>query len=252
MTSDCQRLLEQLDAPSVSPELAEHLARCPDCRAVREAYREVEAPTREASAPLPTALAESVREAARAEVAQHPRARSWRVEAGRLAALCVAGGLAMALPIAWMQGHSFTARNALLSVLPLVVGGLGSYVGLAPGKHRLRQGLLAVAAMAAAVIALAGAPGVPLRSPGCALLESLAAILPVGLGIRALRESAFNATSAALVAASTSAVGVVAVQLSCPEVGRSHQLVFHLVPWLLVALAAWLGRRVARSESYAP
>jgi hypothetical protein len=255
VTPACQRLLEQLEAPSVPPELSAHVDGCRDCRAVWEAYHAVpasEGTASTSSSPVSVALSDAVRGAARTELEARPRARSWRVEAGILAGLGVGFALGMALAVARLLSHSVTRENVLLSVLPLALGAVGTYFGLAPGRHLLRKVLLAVAGVAALAIGLAGLPGVPLRAPGCAFIEILAALLPVALGVRALRHSAFNVASAALVGVSTAAIGLVVVQLSCPEPGRSHLVAFHLVPWALVALVAWWVRRGARTESYAP
>lgn len=251
MTPTCERVLEQLPHGPLAPELERHLQGCAHCRASKEAFEllgNVRSPQQ-----APPGLAPSLR----AELAAAPRARPWWWEAlGAVMVLLVtAFGILFAVGVRSPGGMPLMGWFTAACLLLLIA--LGGFSAFSPRGERLRQLAVALATVAAIAV-VAGATGEGAERPfwkaGLPCLGTeLGATLPLmALLTWMLTRSAPNALKALAAGLAGGAAGVFALHLHCPVSTVSHLLVFHALPWLVLAGVAVAVRRWVSSRSYAP
>jgi hypothetical protein len=240
----CPRLPEAFGGLA-SPDYDAHLETCAECREARQAYMLVGRASVPPGAPgrMDAALA-----AAQDELKRHPVARPWWV-AG-VALLAVDAGLAVALPV-WMGMRSdIQAWVSAVLWWGLAVGGtLGALV---PGNTWSRWAALGTGALALAVTFSGATASGTVGANTCAQLELFVSVLPVVVTLAALMQLAFDPLRAAVAGAAAAAVGVGVLCVHCPNTALMHISVFHLAPWLAVAVLAAAARRALPSRSLAP
>ncbi|MFZ5468082.1 MAG: hypothetical protein ACOZIN_01485 [Myxococcota bacterium] len=194
------------------------------------------------------------------ELARHPVPESpWRrarVLGGAQALMVVAAaGFAWAHPPLHVFGSAL--GNAMeLSLLLLLAAG-GPLAAVLPGMRGLRTALL-VAAGLALVLPLAmhngvGAEG-PLFASGapCAALLLGFSVVPAVAVVWSVKAFAFQPLRVLVGAASSGAAGQLALALHCPTETAPHLSLFHLLPWVVVALVVTAVRSRVKSETYVP
>lgn len=228
-----------------SDGLRAHAGGCEDCRALLEAFAD----------DGPEALPPGLDGSARAELAAHPIARPWWVGALGLAAAWL--GILFALV------HPWTGRVLAPAYGPV---GLALAVGLvaaffAAGLFALspRRGLAVFgalvgvgAALGALLAAGQGGGGWFSGTGDCPALEVVSSALPLAVAVLLLRRFAFSWPRALAGAAAAGGVGVVLLQLACPNATVGHVVSAHLVPWAVTCAVAVGVRWRLRSASFAP
>lgn len=195
--------------------------------------------------------------AARAELAAHPRARRWWVDALVVLGFNALLGLAAALSMSWsdQQHHSVFTKYAV-GIAWFVVMSVGSVLWLKPGPVRTRWSVV-IAFAAAAVLTLFGASGVDsgngfMSGMWCAMTECVIAAVPVTLVlVLSLR---FAASRLHLVAGSLAAGSgaALALHFHCSNGTVLHLLVWHLLPTLVLAAIAVGVRALLRPRTFVP
>lgn len=239
----CARL-DELLSPGPSAAALAHAKGCAECGPARAAWDAM------SGSAETSALVTRLRDAARAELEAHPKARRWWVDALGLLALnaAVAGG-ALSMMTVREVGPGGWAIVALLGVLM----GAGSWAAVRPGAGLLRLAMIAIA-LAAAVWAAVDGSGVggPFASGvGCAVTEAALSLVPMAAALFAMSRFAFDGTRALVGGLSVGATGVLVLHLHCVDGTAEHLLAFHAVPWALVAVAALMIRRKLPSRSFA-
>ncbi len=196
-------------------------------------------------------------QAARAELAAHPRARRWWADAVVLLGFNALLGLAAAVSMSWseQQHHSQLSKYAA-GLAWFMVLSVGSVWWLKPGPARARWSVV-VGFAAAAVVTLLGASGVDGGQPfmtgmWCAMTECFIAVLPVTLVlVLSLR---FSASRLHLVAGSLAAASgaALALHFHCSNGTVLHLLVWHLLPAVVLAAIAVGVRAVLRPRAFVP
>jgi hypothetical protein len=199
---------------------------------------------------------EAIRLAAQAELAKTPRARPWWVDALLLVALNVGVGVALVLlfPNRGEQHRSELLRwLGAAALLAIALG--GAIAAVRPGAQALRVAMLAVVASAVAVLLLgaSGASQPALWGGGaCGLFETVASVIPVVATTVVLSRFAADAWRTVVGGLAAGTGGLLGLHFTCPIGTLSHIMPFHLVPWLLVCLAALGLRHFVRSATFAP
>jgi hypothetical protein len=105
-----------------------------------------------------------------------------------------------------------------------------------------------------AVLAGSGAtPGYGFWSgASCALTECLVSVVPMAAAAVLLTRFSFDLGRALLGGAAAGAGGMLALHLHCPNGTMSHLLVFHVLPWFLLAFVLAGVRMALPSKSAAP
>jgi hypothetical protein len=199
---------------------------------------------------------EQARQAALAELARTPKARPWWVDALGLAVVNVGVGLAL---LALFPSHSEQHASALWRVVTaaalVTVAGLGAVAAVRPEALSLRWSALVMAGVSAAGT-LVGASGVGAKGvwggAACTVFEVLSAVVPLALATWALSRFAADPLRAAVAGLAASAGGLLALHFTCPIGTLQHLGVFHLVPWLFIALVSLGIRRLVGSATWAP
>jgi hypothetical protein len=206
------------------------------------------------SSPSDDALAR-VRIAALAELRRAPVATSWRRQAGLVVAIwvainIVAGGATLVAALA--TGRDVIARAPLLAAL-LAVAAVGGVASLAPRTRpwTFFAGLAAVLTMAALV--LSRGSGVPSSTPEwvCSVSHIGVGLLPLAVGLSALRQSAWTWRRAFTTGLAAGTAGAFLGELACHQ-GARHVLVHHLGAWVLVTIACVAISRRLRPRTFAP
>jgi hypothetical protein len=89
-------------------------------------------------------------------------------------------------------------------------------------------------------------------SGDCPAVEVLSSVLPLAVAVLLLRRSAFSWSRAVAGVAAAGGVGVVLLELSCPNATVGHVVSAHLFPWAVTCALALGVRRRLRSASFAP
>jgi len=198
---------------------------------------------------------EAIRLAAQVELARHPAVRPWWVDAGALLGINLLFGagsmLLLTTPVDGFGPLRWGVAGALLAVCAL-----GSFAAVRPGWRAARLVLLGLAGLTMALVLIAATgfdPGRPfLGGMGCGLWEGMASVVPVIAAMVVLSRFAPDPLRTVVGGLAAGAGGLLALHLHCPNGMLSHLIVFHLVPWVLVSLAALGLRRLVRSASWAP
>jgi len=255
MTRDCARVLELLPDP-LPRELAEHVRGCPHCTAAVESLSLLRrgAPPAGGSVGLPPPPMDPLllREAVSAG-----KARPWWIEAAlaMVLLLATAGGAVAALGMRQQQGHPLMGWTTAVVLLLLIA--VGTWSALAPRARRLRWvsvGLAALAAVLIVVGATGEGAGRPFWHAGLPCLATeLGATLPLlAVLLWLLTRSAPGTLKVVAGALSGGAAGIFALHLHCPVSTVSHLIVFHLLPWAVLAAVALWARRWLGTRSWAP
>jgi hypothetical protein len=198
---------------------------------------------------------EAIRLAAQAELARHPAVRPWWLDAATLLGINLLFGAGSMLLLTTSVGGFGLLRWGAAGSL-LAVCALGSFAAVRPGWRTARLGLLALAGLTMALVLIAATgfdPGRPfLGGIGCGLWEAMASVVPVIAAMVVLSRFAPDPLRTVVGGLAAGAGGLLALHLHCPNGMLSHLIVFHLVPWVLVTLAALGLRRLFRSASWAP
>ena len=189
----------------------------------------------------------------KAELAQ-PR-RSWRPDAFKLVAASwlMALGLTSVLLITGNTPPELVLSR-LATVAPLLVlGALGGYFAVAPGGLRTRWALVTASVMAMLGLVLVRGAGHVSAQPEwvCTLSHLSLGAGPLVVAMLALRRTAPDVLRSVVAGLAIGTVGAIAGEVGC-EQGWQHVLVFHLVPWATLTVAAVLISRRMKRWSYAP
>ena len=241
-----QRLVQHLAAGALDSEDAAHASRCPACAAL------LPAGAAEADAPVDAGLLAALQREASRPV------RAW----WRWPALLALANLALAAAAV----HVLEPWNAEASTSPVwlflgasvVLLGLttaGALLALAP-RRRWPEAALALAGLSAAGVLLA-ADGRAANArfwdgATCLVTVVLLALLPLSAGLLLLVRVAYSPLRALAVGLLSAGVGLLVLQFHCTDGARPHLLVFHLLPWAVLGVAAVLLRRLLSTWSYAP
>jgi hypothetical protein len=251
MTPECQKVLDQLGTP-LSGELLAHAQACPECQEVQRAYELLRSHRAVPSGDVPPL---GVPERVASELRKRPRVYRWwwgPVLLGAAYSLLVVAGL-LAVGTSSELPMSLRMLGVGLGVASLI----GFIVAVAPRSRQARivlfsvLGVLLVSILWAAPTTYDGddfwAEGIP-----CMLVEVFTSLIPIGLGIWLLTRTAFHPIRSLLVPFCAATAGLVVLCFHCSNGLSAHLLVFHLLPWLVLSVVAWLVRARAPSYSYAP
>lgn len=195
--------------------------------------------------------------AAREELAAHPKARAWWVDALVVLALNLAMGLGAVAATSWStQQHASPLLRTVVVASWLVLMVLGSVSWLRPGGH-LGRWLVSASFIGASLLTVLGAsgfdPGQPfLRGISCAVVECSLAVLPLSASLALSTRFAASGWHLFTAGLSSAAGGALALHLHCANGTLSHLVAFHLLPALVLGGLAVLARRVLRPRSFAP
>jgi len=200
---------------------------------------------------------EAIRRAAQAELGRTPRVRAWWVDALTLVGVNALCGLGWSAFFSLhLEQHTGPLVRAVGAAGLVLVALLGALAAVRPGGRPLRVVLVGLAAATALVLVGAASghdPGIPfLGGAGCGVSELVASVLPLGASVWVLTRFAPDLLRTLVAGLAAGAGGLVTLHLHCPNGTLSHLLVFHLAPWVLVALAAVGLRRVLPSATWAP
>lgn len=250
MTTGCQRVDEVLcDAPT--EQALTHAKTCEVCGPARAAWN---AMTGEAA---PSASLEKIREASRAELRSHPRARKWWVDSLILLAinLGVASLAAAVMSAPPVVTHSQLSRWGIaVALVALMIA--GAWATVRPGAKLLRSTVLGLAGAGAVWVGLGGL-GMSGARPfsagvGCAITESVICVVPLLIVLWMTSRFAWDLGRSIVGGVSAGATGIFVLHFHCPNGAADHLFTFHVVPWVIVAVAGVLIRSRLRSRSYAP
>jgi hypothetical protein len=193
------------------------------------------------------------RAAALAELRAAPVAMPWRRQAARVGGawlgVAVLAGAATAVA-GLSDAGAFAARGpALLSLLALAVA--AAQASLAP---RARPGIvLAAAPVLMAALVLARGAGLPSTTPEwvCSVSHVGVGVLPLAIGLWALRQSAWTWPRALATGLGAGTTGAFLGELACHQ-GARHVLVHHVGAWVLVSVACVVISRGLRPRTFAP
>lgn len=235
----CPRLLEPVDA--------EHLAGCAECRAAKATFEGFAPPANDDLTFLKAAALEQLQ--------RTPDAKPWWISAllfVGLSSACL--GIAMqAMSANVVQHVSMTMRQATSAAWAATLV-LAGFLAVMPGAKSLRYGLF-VAVAGCFALTLGAASGVGpegFGSIGCAVTETMIALLPLTLALVTLTGFAYEPTRALAAGICAMSAGMLTLHLHCPNGTLLHQAAFHLVPVALVAGLLVVVRRKLGSRSYVP
>ena len=247
----CARLEEVLSADASADALA-HAKTCPECGPARAAWVGMGT----LAPPTPEALA-AARKLALDELTEHPRARAWWVDALVLFAVNLGVATVALSLVSWNQvQHDSPLMRWGVAAGLLALIAVGSWSAIQPGVPVARLSTLAFAALLMMWAGLSGSgvgPSGPLLDgKGCAGMEALFAVLPLGVALWVTSRFAFDTGRALVGGASVGATGALVLHLHCANGTTAHLMLFHVVPWLLLAVATLAVRRLLPSRSWAP
>lgn len=252
----CPRLSEAFsDTPAL--DFAAHRASCSECHQARQAYEAVAAGASAAPVSPDAPALRALAHAARAELAAHPVARRWWLDAVALVAACAGTFACAAVMMPWSHSqHRSSAAGVAVAVAWAAVMLAAGALAVAPLALRWRQLLLPLAGLAA-LATLWGASQLDLGRPlwsgvGCAAIELALAAAPLAVALWALTRFAFEPLRALAAGLAAASAGLLAQHLHCPNGGLNHLVLFHLGPVALVSVLAPLVRRGMTSRSHAP
>jgi hypothetical protein len=249
MTVDCQRVDEVLCEAPTEQALA-HAKGCSVCGPARAAWNAMD------SEAASSGSLEKIREASHAELRAHPKPRPWWIDALILVAMNVgAAALAGAVMSAATRPESAVARWGIAAAL-IALMGAGAWATVRPGAQLLRFAVLGIAGAGALWIGLGGS-GLSGDRPfgsgvGCAITEGVICVAPLLIAMWITSRFAWDLTRAIVGGVSAGATGIFVLHLHCPNGASEHLFAFHVLPWMLVAVAAVVIRRQLPTRSYAP
>jgi hypothetical protein len=200
---------------------------------------------------------EAIRRAAQAELGRSPRVRPWWLDALLLVGVNAVCGLGWSAFFTFnLVQHTGPLARAVGAAGLMAVALGGAVAAVRPGARPLRV-LLVSLAVGTGVVLLAAAsgadPGMPfLGGMGCGLSELAASVVPLGVSAWVLTRFAPDTLRTVVAGLAAGAGGLVTLHLHCTNGTLGHLVVFHLAPWVLVALAAVALRRVLPSATWAP
>jgi hypothetical protein len=155
-----------------------------------------------------------------------------------LAAIATPAGLAARAPL-------------LIALLALAVG--GGIASLAPRGRGWTAVMLVAAPLTMVALVGARGAGLPSATPGwvCSVSHVGLGLIPLAVGLWALRQSAWSWPRALTVGLGAGTAGAFLGELACHQ-GARHVLVHHLGAWLFIALACLAISRQLKPRSYAP
>jgi len=242
-----ERLVEHLAQGTLDAADSVHSARCPACAALlQHPLGALEAPGAQ------LALLEAAhREAARP-------VRPWWVLGAGLGLLNAAlAAVAITVLQPWNWGVSTSPHWLFLggALLLAALVTIGAVWAQAPARASL-VGALALAALAPGAVLLSADGQVANRrfldGASCLLTVLALSLLPLASGAWLLTETAYSVRRALSVGLVSGGVGLLVLQFHCADGASPHLLVFHLLPWAGLGLAAILLRRLLPTSSYAP
>jgi hypothetical protein len=247
--TDCDRFFEALASDRLQPQDRAHAQGCTVCGPLLPEDRPVE------SAPTPSL--DSVHRRA-LEVLRQTPLRPWTHEAGRLALLQGGVALAVAALLGARNWRSPGVRQEpllLVGAVLFLVLTLGTLLALAPGRRRPRL-LLALVPVVPLLLVGSG-DGIHTATTGGANLSCLFTVLltglvPIAVGVLVLRGMAFDVGRAVALGLTAAATGLFALHWHCTDGSSPHLLVFHALPWLLLAALAIPARRALPTRSHVP
>lgn len=195
--------------------------------------------------------------AAREELAAHPKARPWWMDALVLLCLNLVMGVGAAAAMSWSDlQHGSMIMRSVVAVAWLAVMAVGSVLWLKPGARRARW-LVGAGFVIASTLAIGGASGFDPGSPffmgmGCAFTECALAAIPVSVVL--LLSLRFAAGPSQIFAGGLAAAsgGALALHLHCSNGTVGHVAMFHLVPAVVLAMVAVLVRKAMRPRVFVP
>jgi hypothetical protein len=158
---------------------------------------------------------------------------------------------------AWNWEISTSPRWLFLStatLLTLLVTA-GAWLALAPRRRWLNAALGLAALAPLAVLLAADGRAVDtdfLQGSSCLVTVVVLSLLPLAGGTWLLTRVAYSPVRALAVGLVSAGVGLLALQFHCADGATPHLVVFHLLPWVAVGVAAVLLRAVLPTSSHAP
>jgi len=256
MSPECSRVLDSLGHP-LPPELAAHVASCPECRPLVEGFGAL---GNLAPAPkMPEPAMQRVRTRTQEELAAQPIPTPWWREVlvlvGVFVGLTALGALALT-PLGLVLNSAPPGVVVGLSLLVLLAVVGGAVVALAP----VRQVAWSLMGLCTAVVALSvvlGGSGLAVKSflagaIGCVKTHMLLSALPLLSALVMLRRSAYHPARAVAAGLSAGAVGLLLLHVHCPDGSAAHLAASHVGPWLLLGGLALLVRSRLPTSNHAP
>lgn len=196
---------------------------------------------------------EAIRKAAQAEFARAPKAQPWWLHAALLVGVNLVVGAVLALGFSVNhEQHSSEALRWLGGLGLIAISVVGAIAAVRPGWQGVRLGVL-LGALATMLVMLAAASGLgPFGGVACGAIETVASLVPVVASVLVLSRFAPDPWRTMVGGLSAGTGGLFALHFHCPNGGLAHLTLFHLLPWLLVCLAAIVLRRLVRTDSWAP
>ncbi len=193
------------------------------------------------------------RAAALAELRAAPVATPWRRQVPRVVGasvgVCLLAG-AGAIIAGLSDGASLAERGpALVSLLALAV--VAGQASLAP---RARPWIVIVTApLLMALLVLERGAGLPSTTPAwvCSVSHVGVGVLPLVVGLWALRQSAWTWPRALATGLGAGTTGAFLGELACHQ-GALHVLVHHVGAWVFVSVACVVISRGLRPRTFAP
>lgn len=248
----CAQLEKVLSEEPLTAELSKHVEGCETCAEARAAFET-------AATPLEAGVSARIRGPAIEELKRAPLPEPWWKDALRFSLLNVIAAGVGAWWVSWK--HPAVAKSpwvwGVVAALCLLLILVGPFASFAPGGSAWRRRLLPSAVLAGFLVWIGrtGLPGVrPFWVSGwsCSRTELWLAALPAAIAVFGLTRFAFNWRRAWTAGLSAGAAGMLALHLHCPIGTTDHIVLFHLVPWVVVAaLVVWVRWR-AKSRTYAP
>ena len=197
-----------------------------------------------------------VAEAARSELALNRRTAPWLHQALLLVAMNVVFcAAAIAMMRASTDVQSIGIGHAMAAVVLFALTIFGAFAAVRPGGRAGRIAYIVVSAVMMAIIVVGGGPvttGLGLTHPTCAAIELSLAVPSLAFSFVVLRRFAFQIDRTLVAGIASGAVSALSLHFFCAKDTWTHLLVFHIVPWMLIAILAVFGRKRMTSTSYAP
>ena len=242
-----QQLVDHLTEGALDAEDRAHATHCPACAVLLlEGGQDVLSPE------VRTAWLN----AAHQELTQP--VRPWWLPALGLAlgnAVLAVSATAVLVPTNWATSTSprwlFLTAFAVLAAL--AIGGV--FLVLAPRRRWLDVALgLAVLAPVTLLVAADGRVAGQhfLNGMGCLGMVLALALLPLAGSAWLLSQVAYSPTRALAGGLVSAGVGLLVLQFTCDDGSGPHLLVFHVLPWAVLGVAAILVRRALATRSFAP
>jgi hypothetical protein len=196
-------------------------------------------------------------QAARAELAAHPKARPWWMDGLVLLALNLVMGLGASAAMAWsnLQHASMTMRSVVV-VAWLLMMSAGSVLWLRPGARASRW-LVGGGFVLASLLAIGGASGFDPGSSffgqmSCAFIECGLALIPVSVALVLSTRFAAGPSQIFVGALAAASGGALALHLHCSNGTVPHVVLFHLLPAVLLAGLAVVVRGRLKTKVLVP